>query len=624
VTKKKNKAKSRATLPDPWALMELVRPRIRMGPMLRHVSETTAVFWMELSTAARLTLQIYSRGVHAQSVKATSFRVGTRHYAMIAVEKLRPNTWYTYRILGAGAAAPSTILWPDPGLDKPLPPSTFKTFARDSITALRIAMVSCRLVRPLDDDGDDDAGVDALLLYARRLRKDIAQRNQKWPDLFLMTGDQIYADNPSPDLSAKINASRAGTNLPTGTLIGFEEFAQGYAEAWSLPDLRWMFSCIPTFMIFDDHEIIDDWNISSRWLTEMHNTNWWTQKYSAGLLAYWVYQGAGNLAPTEWARDERMRAMLPRSNIGYQDSTGSLGALFFKYALTPSAPRFSYVVDVGATRIVVGDLRYRRDLKKRLIMDDTEWDWFANTIRTTQQRNLLIVSSLPFLLPDAIHELETASETSNKFPWTLIPGSLVLEGAGKGPTYLRNKFDLEHWSAFSSSFNKMLDLMEEILTGAHAGPKFVGILSGDVHFSYNMQGRFTRAPLRPIYQLVSSGARNALTGSDAAAISLLASPIGSGGMALARGLAAGLGTGMLPVNPKAAAQRVRIKWEPTRDPSGWIWMGNFVATLTLSTGRAECIYETAHHVSGLNEDPAVTPYPNRRLLPRGKFKARIL
>jgi hypothetical protein len=591
--------------------------------MLRHISPTSVVVWIELTATARISLELFERKRLQQTVSARSFRVGTRHYALIAVRNLRPRTWYTYRIRAASASG-ARLIWPDPTLGVTLPPSEFQTPSNDALSQARITFVSCRLMRTFDDEGDEDAGVDALVLLAKRLQKRIRSRGQSWPQALLMVGDQIYADNPSPAQQEKLAASRAGTDLPEKLLIAFEEHCEAYEEAWSQVDLRWLLSCIPSFMIFDDHEVIDDWNISDRWREEMADTSWWGAKYSSALLAYWIYQGAGNLHPDEWEQDERMRAMLPRTHTGRTDATGSLATLFLRYALTSSAPRWSYAVDIGQTRLVVADLRYRRDLNQRLIMDEGEWQWFSKTALDSKQQHLLLVSSLPFLLPDAIHELETSSEASNSFPWNLNPVNLVLDALGVGPDAAREKVDLEHWSAFSKSFNQMLDLLEELRSPGRTVPRFIAVLSGDVHFSYSMVGRLAKNPLRPIHQLVSSGARRKLDSDEATIISLISSPVGSAAMSLARGVAAGFGTALLPVNPQSASQKARLDWGPSGDPSGWLWFGNFVATLSLAGGRMECVYEQAHRVTGLDEDPTAVRYANRRLLPRGRVRDSLL
>ena len=111
---------------------------------------------------------------------------------------------------------------------------------------------------------------------------------------------------------------------------------------------------------------------------------------------------------------------------------------------------------------------------KREIMDNDEWDWFANATRDSKLPNLLIVSSLPFLLPNAIHELESSSETSGKFPWNLNPLAQIIQ------PLIQEEVDLEHWSAFSNSFNRMLSLLEEILTAPGVKKRFIAILSGSL------------------------------------------------------------------------------------------------------------------------------------------------
>ena len=50
--------------------------------------------------------------------------------------------------------------------------------------------------------------------------------------------------------------------MPPELVDGFEEFTWLYHEAWSPEIERWFFSNVPSVMIFDDHDMIDDWNIS--------------------------------------------------------------------------------------------------------------------------------------------------------------------------------------------------------------------------------------------------------------------------------------------------------------------------------------------------------------------------
>ena len=45
-------------------------------------------------------------------------------------------------------------------------------------------------------------------------------------------------------------------------LKDYEEYAHLYRLAWSDPANRWLLSTLPSAMIFDDHDIRDDWNTS--------------------------------------------------------------------------------------------------------------------------------------------------------------------------------------------------------------------------------------------------------------------------------------------------------------------------------------------------------------------------
>jgi hypothetical protein len=61
-----------------------------------------------------------------------------------------------------------------------------------------------------------------------------------------------------------------------------------------LPKVRRLLANIPTYMIFDDHEITDDWNITREWYENVRASKCGKQAIANGLAAYWVFQGWGN------------------------------------------------------------------------------------------------------------------------------------------------------------------------------------------------------------------------------------------------------------------------------------------------------------------------------------------
>ena len=78
-----------------------------LGPVLRHVGETTASVWVQLDRAATVTVL---------GCQARTFEVCGHHYAVVPVTGLEPDTRYPYEVLrrrqvclaAAGVAVPST------------------------------------------------------------------------------------------------------------------------------------------------------------------------------------------------------------------------------------------------------------------------------------------------------------------------------------------------------------------------------------------------------------------------------------------------------------------------------------------------------------------------------------
>jgi hypothetical protein len=62
----------------------------------------------------------------------------------------------------------------------------------------------------------------------------------------------------------------------------------------SLYRIRRLLANIPTYMMFDDHDVTDDWNISSKWKENVRNSPLGSHVIANGLAAYWAFQGWGN------------------------------------------------------------------------------------------------------------------------------------------------------------------------------------------------------------------------------------------------------------------------------------------------------------------------------------------
>ena len=64
----------------------------------------------------------------------------------------------------------------------------------------------------------------------------------------------------------------------------------------SLSAARRLMANTPTYMIFDDHDLTDDWNISNKWTSAVRDSALGKHIIGNGLAAYWLFQGWGNTA----------------------------------------------------------------------------------------------------------------------------------------------------------------------------------------------------------------------------------------------------------------------------------------------------------------------------------------
>jgi hypothetical protein len=477
-----------------------------LGPMMRYVDETSASVWVETRSAARVSVQAGGR-----DWAAATFAVHGHHYALVELDGLEPGsvTAYTLDIDG-------TRVWPEPASE--FPPSMIATLKPGK--PLRMAFGSCRTSVPHDKSGNRTHGVDSLRAYAVRMA---AGGDLPWPDLVAFLGDQVYADLTSEQMQEFIRARRDINAPPGEELKDYEEYAHLYFLAWSDPANRWLLSTLPSAMIFDDHDIRDDWNTSLSWKREMEATSWWHGRIVAGLASYWVYQHLGNLSPQERAEDAIWQLIARHAGAEEIDVSAALDGFADRADRDPGSYRWSYCRDFGDTRLIVVDSRAARDLAPdgRALVDDAEMAWLDSRMRGGF-RHLLVATSLPFLLPMGLHYVESWNEAISQGAWG--------KRAARAGEKLRQAVDLEHWGAFQSSFQRVADMATEVADGKRGpAPETVTFLSGDVHYSYVAE--VVRASGSRIVQAVCSPIRNPLPRlmrSFAAVMSYgLATPVGA-------------------------------------------------------------------------------------------------
>ena len=523
-------------------------PALVLGPVLRFVDETEATVWVE--TDAPCVVEVLG---HEQ----LTFHVAGHHYAIVHVTGLEAGSINPYEVRLDGERR-----WPDAAPDG-FPPSVIRTPSPD--VPARIAFGSCRVAAPHEppyaapkDDDDRGREVDALRALALRMRD---QPPEEWPSRLMMLGDQVYADEVSPR-TREFVASRRDTSLPPyEDVADFEEYTHLYWESWGDPVMRWLLSTVATAMVFDDHDVHDDWNISGDWIEDMRALEWWDERIRGAFASYWVYQHIGNLEPSDLHADEHYEQVRAA-----EDGAEVLFAFALRADRETAGTRWSYCRDHGDVRVVVIDSRAGRDFSdgRRRMVDEGEWDWICERL-VGGHDHLVIATTLPVVLGHGLHYLEAWNEATAAGAygeWFRPLGERI-----------RRAGDLEHWAAFGESFERLLRRIAEVGAGMHGDPPAsIVVVSGDVHHAYLAELAFRREDgvRSAVWQAVCSPFRNPLARRERAVVRF---GVSRAGHLLGRALARTAG-----VRDPAVA-----RWRVTDGP----WFDNQVATLELHGRRAE-------------------------------------
>ncbi len=522
---------------------------VHTGPLVRATSSTSSVIWAEFSQPCHVTV-IATPALQADTLfelaiseaQMHTVTVGSHYYAAPELIGLHPSTWYTYQIVihtesGEHALEPASVTQCFRTFDITIPNQSHHPEATLIPPALRIAYGSCRKA--------GYPAIDALSAAGSWLSQHIDKRESVWPHLLLLIGDQIYADEPTPPMLAIYPQLQEGAKT-------FSDFADMYHYVWTCDTgIRQVLAALPTFMIFDDHEVTNNWNNVPSWREQR------IQEGQEGLLvdaivAYWVYQGWGNL---QQANNQHPLLALMRE--GEQSQTDILEALraYIREETVSSIERSWHYVIPTTPSIFVANARAGRTsvfsdqpeqvyessriLGKQQMAELQQWMQQQNTIA-------LLISSVPILLPPVIGLAE--------YLMGLRPfqQNRLLRGVGlqlaRIQQWVTLKTSFDHWPLFTDTWQELLHLLDTQSADIVA-------LSGDVHFSYSMSARRTiRQPKNVLYQLVSTPFQNVLSPSSRKEIELQST--------MTRISYGGLSMRMLPLyKPSHQPVRSSIIWQ---------------------------------------------------------------
>jgi hypothetical protein len=484
---------------------------IVLGPMVRYVDQCSATIWMEIDRPCE---------VEVLGSTHPTFTYAGHHYCLVVLESLPSGKVIPYDVRLDGKLA-----WPLP--DDPFSAPCIRTHRHDQ--SVHIAFGSCRMAAPHEPPftlapgkHESACGVDAFRALGLRMA---SQPVEDWPDVMLFLGDQVYADESSPVTHQRIERRRArgaqhqiGVDLPASIVADFEEYTWLYTEAWTPNVERWLLSVLPTMMIFDDHDMIDDWNISDSWVRETRNEPWWSQHVIGGLVSYWIYQHLGNLSPTELASEGILQAVCELDDATVYLTEWALESESF--TPIPGGYRFSVSRRIGGTQIVMIDSRNGRVLEpgRRRMVDVHEWSWVVDQA-SQPARHVVLASPLPMFSIGGLHGLQQWNE--------VVADGRHGRRAAALAEKMRRSLDLEHWAAFARSFTDIELLITQLnKRQVPVPPTSITVLAGDIHCSSLTEVYEDGQPTTNVLQAVCSPLRNNLQPTDRRVLRVALSTLG--------------------------------------------------------------------------------------------------
>lgn len=255
-------------------------------------------------------------------------------------------------------------------------------------------------------------------------------------------------------------------------LPAIQQFATG------LPQIQRVLASIPSYMIFDDHDITDDWNLSRDWEETAYGHPLSKRILGNALIAYFLCQAWGN-APESFPEP-----LIKAVQALFRTGKGALHDLLIDQLLKMEGWSYSLATQ---PKIVVLDTRTQRWRSETRAQDPSGlMDWEA---LSTLQQEIIHEKAVILVSPAPIFGVKLIEVVQRIFTW--FGGSLMV--------------DAENWMAHPGSANVILNIFRHRRT-----PHNFTILSGDVHYSFVYDVRLRHHEQTPhIWQITASGTKNA-------------------------------------------------------------------------------------------------------------------
>jgi hypothetical protein len=262
-----------------------------------------------------------------------------------------------------------------------------------------------------------------------------------------------------PDFENIAHSKRNDLNKSRSEIMQLEKARK------ALPAIRRILANVPTYMICDDHEITDDWNITKEWYEDVKASTCGKQIVTNGLAAYWAFQAWGN-DPNLFS--ESFIRIITK-HLGKVDDLANFERAAFEDYLW-NFHGWSFVAPINPSTIFL-DCRTQRHYDSLdgppQLLNEEELDTIKEALSSANYKKgspLIVVSPTPVFGFDLAEELQKYL-------------------ASKSSVY---KWDLETWAANERGFVRFITFIIQVL-----GPRHCIFLSGDVHYGFTISATFT-------------------------------------------------------------------------------------------------------------------------------------
>ena len=460
----------------PWP-----NPRLKRAAIVGHVTDQTARLWFRTAGPGDYALLIYVASADPQDaiyngfdavpyagmatlpnyVGSIDFKVAdysTDSTCVVNVGGLMAETEYRYALFGEEAGIKRILL----GHDHPYRFRTLPAMEKP----LSFAFYSCHM--PYHDSIFGNTNIINMEMWD--CLNEVMDRHYAEDFRFLIAGgDQVYVDGVKRlDIWKYLNKAMNKDNGQLGPSVGematwYRDIYRGY---WGFPSLRKAYSRYPTYMMWDDHELMDGWG--SYFLKGGKNDE---------LAEVFPQRKEKDLTRADCLTLlERMKQAAFQVYREYQHSHN------------PDTPygQYDYSISHHSTAIYFLDSRSNRDINRasnkilgaQQLARFTAW---LENLDPAKTRYLFVLSTVPVL---------------HMKPVFVNADSTTLADLADLQDDLRDSWEHDMHTAERQA------LLQALFAAAQRGIK-ISILSGDVHISavFRMVDEQTKAV---IYQLTSS------------------------------------------------------------------------------------------------------------------------